>query len=336
MDDDHRYMAAALALSARHSARTGRSPSVGCIIVKDGRIIGRGITQPGGRPHAEAVAIDMAGAAAAGADFYVTLEPCAHDSGRGPDCCGLIITARPARVIMACDDPDPRTAGKGAERLKQAGITLKSGVMAGAAPRMMADFFTVQTRSRPLVTLKLATSLDGKIALANGASRWISGEAARRHCHLERARHQAILVGAGTVRADDPSLDVRLSGLEGRSPARIMLGHGPAPAGWRSVGSPQEIASLPINSLMIEGGATTASAFLKAGLVDRILLYRAPIWIGQGQSAINDIGLAQLADAHGQWTLADSRMLGKDRMEIYERADQDKGSIICSPASSQI
>ncbi len=314
-------MAAALALSARNNARTGPSPSAGCIIVKDGIVIGRGVTQPGGRPHAEAMALRMAGAAASGADLYVTLEPCAHDSERGPACCDLICIARPARVIIACEDPDPRTSGKGIERMRQAGIDVKTGVMAAQARRTMADFFMRQSKARPFVTLKLATSLDGKIALADGSSRWITGEAARRHGHLERARHPAILVGAGTVRADHPSLDVRLAGLEDRSPVRIMLGRGPAPDGWLSLQSPQEITSLAFNSLMVEGGAAAASAFLKAGLVDRILLYRAPIWIGEGKSALGDIGLAQLADAHGQWVLADSRMLGKDRMEIYERAD---------------
>lgn len=324
MDNDARYMAAALALSARNIARTAHNPSVGCIIVKNGRVIGRGVTQPGGRPHAEAAALHMAGAAAQGADIYVTLEPCAHDSARGPACRDLIIAARPARIIIACEDPDPRTAGKGAEALRQAGIAVTCGVMAAQARRMMADFFTLQTASRPLVTLKLAISLDGKIALANGSSRWITGDAARRHCHLQRARHQAILVGAGTLRTDNPSLDVRLAGLEDRAPLRIMLGRGAAPPGWRAVQSPQQIASLPISSVMVEGGAGAAAAFLTAGLVDRILLYHAPIWIGgTGKSAIGDIGLDRLSDAHDQWVLADARMLGKDRMEIYERADQN-------------
>jgi diaminohydroxyphosphoribosylaminopyrimidine deaminase/5-amino-6-(5-phosphoribosylamino)uracil reductase len=166
----------------------------------------------------------------------------------------------------------------------------------------------------------LATSLDGCIAMADGSSRWITGEAARAHTHLERARHDVILVGAGTVRADAPKLDVRIPGLEARSPRRVMLGSGVPPAGWTAIRAPEDIATLACNSVLVEGGAQTASAFLEAGLVDRLLLYRAPILIGAGKAGLGDIGLTALDDAHGRWRLIDTRMLGNDRLEVYEAA----------------
>ena len=190
--------------------------------------------------------------------------------------------------------------------------------MATEARAGLAGFVTRMTKGRPHVTLKLATSLDGCIAMADGSSRWITGEAARAHAHLERARSDAILVGAGTVRADAPRLDVRLSGLESRSRRRIMLGSGDAPEGWEVIRTPQDIASLDCNSLIVEGGAMTASAFLRAGLVDRLMLYRAPVLIGDGKPCLGNIGLADLAAAHGSWQLSDTRMLGNNRFEVYE------------------
>ncbi len=287
--------------------------------------MGRGWTQAGGRPHAEAVALGRAGEAAAGATVYVSLEPCAHKSERGPACTDLLIAARPERIVAAMTDPDPRTAGKGFDGLEAAGITVVRDAMADEARIGLAGFITRITRGRPHVTLKLATSLDGCIAMADGQSRWITGAAARAHAHLERARCDAILVGAGTVRADAPMLDVRLAGLENRSPRRIMLGSGDAPAGWETIRHPQDIAKLDCNSLIVEGGAATASAFLRHGLVDRLMLYRAPILIGGGLPSLGDIGLADLAAAHRKWRLADTRMLGPkhlagDRIEVYEAA----------------
>ena len=317
---DRRFMAAAIALSQRGTGRTGLSPSVGCIIAKQGRIMARGWTQNGGRPHAEAAAMSAMPGGLAGCMLYVTLEPCAHESIRGPSCSDSIIAAKPERIVIACEDPDPRTAGKGILRLRAAGIKVDTGLMQDEARAAMAGFFARQQKSRPFVTLKLAVSLDGRIAMADGQSRWITGAPARTHCHLERSRHEAILVGAGTMRADNPSLDVRLSGLENRSPKRIMLGSGDAPAGWQKISAPEDIAALDCNHLFVEGGAQTAASFLQSGLVDRLLIYRAPILIGRGIAGLGDIGLQELADAHGQWVLADGRMLGKDRMEIYTRA----------------
>lgn len=319
--DDARLMAAALALSSRGQGLCAPNPNVGCLLVKHGRIIGRGWTQPGGRPHAEAVALAAAGEDARGATAYVTLEPCAHQSARGPACADLLVAAGVARVVIALTDPDPRTNGQGIARLQAAGIAVDAGLMADAARRAMAGWLMQHDHRRPYVTLKLATSLDGQIALSTGESRWITGEAARAHGHLERSRVNMILVGAGTIKADAPQLDVRLPGLESRSPARAVLTRGVAPTGWQALGAPEEIVGLAgVQHLLVEGGAGAASAFLKAGLVDRLLLYRAPILIGSGKACLGDIGLARLAEAHGEWRRVDTRVLGKDQLEVYERA----------------
>ncbi len=314
-------MAAALALAERGRGRTSPNPNVGCVLVRQGRVVGRGWTQKGGRPHAEAMALAQAGEAARGATAYVTLEPCAHVSPRGPACATLLAEAGVARVLSAIGDPDPRTDGAGLERLRASGIAADTGTCATEAKRAAAGFLARRALGRPHVTLKLATSLDGRIATATGESRWITGPEARAHAHLERARADAILVGRGTHEADAPRLDVRLAGLEDRSPRRVLLTTGPAPDGWTAIGAPEEIAGLDgVDQLLVEGGAATASAFLRAGLVDRLLLYRAPILIGAGRGALDDIGLGALADAHGRWRLLDSRMLGTDRLEVYERA----------------
>jgi diaminohydroxyphosphoribosylaminopyrimidine deaminase/5-amino-6-(5-phosphoribosylamino)uracil reductase len=323
---DTRWMGAALALGERTRGRTAPNPNVGCVIVRDGRVIGRGATQPGGRPHAEAIALAEAGTAARGATVYTTLEPCAHVSARGPACADLLIAAGVARVVVALGDPDPRTNGSGMERLRAAGVAVTKGVCAAEAMRSLAGFLTRQRLGRPFVTLKLAMSLDGCIALADGSSRWITGPQARAHAHLERSRHEAILVGRGTWAVDAPALDVRLPGLEARGPMRVVLSTcseaGDAASGSPiRITSPQAVASLPaIDHILVEGGAATAAAFLRADLVDRLLLYRAPIITGGGKPGISDIGLTDLGAAHGRWRLHDARQLGTDRLEVYERA----------------
>jgi diaminohydroxyphosphoribosylaminopyrimidine deaminase / 5-amino-6-(5-phosphoribosylamino)uracil reductase len=324
---DARWMAAAIALSQRGRARSTPNPNVGCILVKDGRVLGRGWTQPGGRPHAESAALDQAGNAsgdaARGATAYVTLEPCAHVSARGPACADRLIEAGVARVVVALTDPDPRTDGAGLTRLRGAGIAVDAGVLGSQARDAMAGWLSVRERARPFVTLKLATSLDGCIARADGESKWITGASARAHGHLERARSNAILVGRGTLDADSPRLDVRLTGLEGRSPRRILLSSTLAPPGWTGIARPEDIATLDnVQYLLVEGGARTASTFLKAGLVDRLLLYRAPIVIGAGRASLGDIGLDALAGAHGRWHRADTRTLGSDTLEVYESVGQ--------------
>ena len=324
-------MGAALALAERTRGRTAPNPNVGCVIVAGDRVAGRGWTQPGGRPHAEAMALAAAGAAARGATAYVTLEPCAHVSPRGPACADLLVAAGVARVVVALGDPDPRTDGAGIARLRDAGIAVTTALRADEAARSMAGFLTRRRLGRPFVTLKLATSLDGRIALPDGSSRWITGPEARAHAHLERSRHEAILVGRGTWETDRPGLDVRLPGLEARSPLRVILSSRvppPASTGEREtvrIDSPAAIATLPADHILVEGGAETAAAFLRADLVDRLLLYRAPILIGAGKAALGDLGIADLGTTHGRWRLHDARDLGTDRLEVYERTP-------CSPA----
>lgn len=330
--DDSRWLAAAAALAARGRPLSRPNPAVGAIIVRAGRVVGRGWTQAGGRPHAEAAALAMAGDDAAGATLYVTLEPCAHQSPRGPSCAGLVCASALARVVIGREDPDPRTARQGIAAIRDAGKAVEV-IASPEVDESLAGYLAMRGSGRgsgrglgrPHVTLKLATSLDGCIALAGGESRWITGDAARAHTHAMRARCDAILVGGGTLRADAPRLDVRLPGLADRSPERWVLTRGSAPTGWRALPSVEAITALAHRQyLFVEGGARTAAAFLAAGLVDRLLLYRAPIVIGGGLPGIGDIGLASLADAHGRWRMTDRRQLGSDMLDVYD-------AVPCSP-----
>lgn len=311
-------MAATLALASRGRGRTAPNPNVGCVIVRGDRVVGRGWTQPGGRPHAEAMALAQAGGAARGATAYTTLEPCAHESRRGPACADLLVAAGVARVVTALVDPDPRTAGRGHRRLADAAVAVASRIAADDARRVMAGFLTRHERGRPQVTLKLATSADGRIAAAPGPDRWLTGPVARAHGHVERTRHEAILVGRGTLAADAPRLDVRLPGLADRAPRRLLLTRGRAPDDWEAVASPGAIAELAgVDHVLVEGGATTAAAFLAADLVDRLLWYRAPTTVGSGADVAAALGLARLTAAG--WQRGDVRALGDDRLEILHR-----------------
>ena len=317
-------MAEALALGDDARGRSAPNPNVGCVIVSSaGKLVGRGATALGGRPHAEAVALDQAGTRAKGSTVYVTLEPCAHDSPRGPACTDLLLSARPARIVIALKDPDARTAGKGIRRLRAAGIEVKLGVGREAARRSLAGWLTRLRLGRPRITLKLALSIDGKIARPSGESKWITGEDARRHVHLERAHSDMILVGRGTYLADQPGLDVRVPGLESRSPRRALLTRGDAVDGWEILRNPRDVTRRhDVNDLLVEGGSATATAFLSEDLIDRILIYRAPIIVGEGKSSFGYVGLDAIADAHGRWQLVDERRLGVDRLEVYERAQR--------------
>jgi diaminohydroxyphosphoribosylaminopyrimidine deaminase/5-amino-6-(5-phosphoribosylamino)uracil reductase len=219
---DAHLMAVALRLAERGLGRVWPNPAVGCVVVKDGRIVGRGWTQPGGRPHAEFEALKRAGDAALGATAYVSLEPCAH-YGETPPCTMALLHAGIRRAVIAATDPDPRVDGRGIDQLRQAGVEVTLGVAQDEAQRLNAGFLLRVRAGRPLVTLKLATSLDGRIATRTGDSRWITGEEARQRAHRLRAAHDAIMVGSGTALADDPELTCRLPGLEERSPVRIVL-----------------------------------------------------------------------------------------------------------------
>ncbi|HEX9465496.1 MAG TPA: bifunctional diaminohydroxyphosphoribosylaminopyrimidine deaminase/5-amino-6-(5-phosphoribosylamino)uracil reductase RibD [Alphaproteobacteria bacterium] len=216
------HMRAALQLARRNLGAVWPNPAVGCVLVRAGAVVGRGWTQRGGRPHAETVALALAGAAAAGATAYVTLEPCSHH-GQTPPCANALIAAKVARVVAAVEDPDPRVSGGGFAALRQAGIALETGVLAEEAAELNAGFFLRVREGRPLVTLKAATTLDGRIATHAGESKWITGEAARHRAHVLRTQHDAVLVGVGTALADDPQLTARLPGLAARSPVRILL-----------------------------------------------------------------------------------------------------------------
>ena len=324
-------MAAAARLSARARPLSRPNPAVAALLVRDGRLISRGWTQPGGRPHAEAHLLDRL-TAATNADassirdaaLYVTLEPCAHDSPRGPACADLVAQAkaaecRIARVVIGQRDPDPRTAGAGIAMLERAGIAV-TVLDDSASAISLAAYLTRQRLGRPYVTLKLAVSLDGAIALADGSSRWITGDMARSHVHARRAQADAILVGGATWRGDTPRLDVRLPGLSDRSPRRYVLTRGEAPEGAQAIGSPEAIADIAdALTLYVEGGAATAASFVARDLVDELHLYRAPILIGAGRRALGDIGLSDLAAAHGRWQITERRQLGSDEFTAYRR-----------------
>jgi len=303
-DIDKRHMRTALALSRRGLGNVWPNPAVGSVVVAaDGTVVGRGWTQPGGRPHAEATALQRAGAAAEGGTIYVTLEPCNH-YGKTPPCTEAIVAAGIARVVGTLEDPDPRVSGSGYDRLRQAGIRVDLGLLADEAREANAGFFSRLTKGRPWVTLKMAISMDGRIALASGQSQWITCPEARQIAHKLRAENDAILVGIGTVIADDPQLTCRLPGYEGRQPVRVVLdGKDRIPPGagilsddaptWtdrdlgNGAGERPDPASMlgamsdrGITRLLIEGGGNVAAAFIAADLVDEIVCVSAPMVIG--------------------------------------------------------
>ncbi|HLO75282.1 MAG TPA: bifunctional diaminohydroxyphosphoribosylaminopyrimidine deaminase/5-amino-6-(5-phosphoribosylamino)uracil reductase RibD [Magnetospirillum sp.] len=263
-DTDRAHMRAALGLARRGLGNVWPNPAVGCVIVKDGRVVGRGWTQPGGRPHAETEALAMAGEAARGGVAYVTLEPCSHH-GKTPPCAESLIKAGVARVVAATEDTDPRVSGRGVAMLRQAGIEVSVGLCGDEARELNAGFFLVQREGRPLVTLKVASTLDGRIATHSGESKWITGAAARQAAHLLRAEHDVIMVGSGTVLADDPELTCRLPGLEDRSPVRVVLdGRMRLPLTSRLVTTANEI---PTWLLTLEDGpAARIEAFQDSGV----------------------------------------------------------------------
>ncbi len=219
---DTEHMRAALALARRGLGNTWPNPAVGCVLVRDGRVVGRGTTAPGGRPHAETVALAQAGDFARGAAAYVTLEPCSHH-GRTPPCADALIAAGVARVVVACGDPDPRVDGRGVAMLRAAGIEVAVGLMAEEAEALQAGFLTRARLGRPMVTLKLASTLDGRIATRTGESQWITGPEARRAAHALRGQHDAVLAGIGTVLADDPELTCRIPGYRKNPDLRIVV-----------------------------------------------------------------------------------------------------------------
>jgi diaminohydroxyphosphoribosylaminopyrimidine deaminase/5-amino-6-(5-phosphoribosylamino)uracil reductase len=280
--DDEAAMRRAIELAASVRASTSPNPWVGCVIEPGGF---EGETCPPGGPHAEIVALANAGEEARGATLYCTLEPCSHH-GRTPPCTEAIVGAGVARVVVGIEDPDPQVAGRGLAQLRDAGVDVTAGVCAEEVARQLAPYRKHRATGRPWVVLKLAATLDGRTAAPDGSSKWITGPAARADCHRLRAESDAVLVGAGTVRADDPCLTVRL--VEGRDPLRVVLGR--AAAGARVhpalelegdlVSILHELGRRGVLQVLVEGGAAVAHAFHAAGLVDRYVVYLAPAFFG--------------------------------------------------------
>lgn len=356
-DKDQRFMRAALEMARRGLGRVAPNPSVGCVIVRNNMIVGRGRTADGGRPHAETIALAQAGAQARGACAYVTLEPCAH-MGQTPPCAEALIEAGIKRVVLGASDPDPRVNGQGVVMLRAAGIEVTERVLPEECAAMNAGFFLKVTEGRPFVTLKMAATLDGKIATQAGESRWITGELARNHGHWLRSQHDAILVGSGTVIKDNPSLTTRIKGVEHTS-VRVVLdgglkisetcelvasaspenpvwifhnrgaeGANPiSKSGIRTFGADPhnlravlaQLAQEGITRLLVEGGSAVHASFIRAGLFDALYLYRAGSVIGSdGVSMVGSLDIHALAEKV-DLRLQEIRMLGKDTLEIYVR-----------------
>lgn len=336
MRSDFEWMQAALALAQRGLGRTAPNPAVGCVLVRDGRLVGSGFTQPGGRPHAETQAIAQAEslfgvAAVRGATAYVTLEPCSHH-GKTPPCAEALVAAGIRRAVVATIDPDPRVGGRGVERLRAGGVEVVIGIGEAEARRVNAGFFLKVEQRRPLVTLKLATSLDGKLALGNGQSRWITGEAARAHGHMLRATNDAIAVGIGTVLADDPALDCRLPGLEDRSPLRVVFdGQGRIPDAARLVATAQRHRTVIITDTenvprlatrLIGAGVDVHGVARQAGALD--LKDALRILAGLGMTRLLVEGGARLAGAFLRADLVDRLVWYRAPMAI---GDDGRGAV---------
>ena len=351
-------MQMALNLAQDQSGQTWPNPFVGAVLVKDGQVIARAATANGGRPHAETQAIEQAGSNAKGATLYVTLEPCAHD-GETPPCAKAVIDAGIRQVVIACGDKDVRTYGKSIEQLKAAGIDVITGICEEEARWQHRGFFSRVERGRPWVTLKMAASLDGKVALGNGTSKWITGDQAREYGHILRAENDAILSTSRSIAKDNSRLTCRLPGLEHRSPLRIVMdrhlrleGRGDlfvaddSPIWIMTYKDATDAYTLPTHAqlftlnhskdwlgdlfaflgkqgltrVLVETGGTFASALLGAGLVDELQWFTAPIIIGEeGISAVRSLNADNLEQLHEQWQLQETRQFGDDRLSILVR-----------------
>jgi diaminohydroxyphosphoribosylaminopyrimidine deaminase/5-amino-6-(5-phosphoribosylamino)uracil reductase len=347
---DHSAMSRALELAARGLTTTQPNPRVGCVIAHNGRIVGEGWHERAGEAHAEVMALRAAGAAAAGATAYVTLEPCSH-FGRTAPCADALIEARIARVVFAHQDPNPKVGGAGALRLSQAGLEVRSGLLAAQAEELNCGYLSRMRRGRPWVRVKLAMSLDGRTALANGVSRWITGQAARDDVQQWRARSSAVVTGIGTILTDDPRLDVRLTDAD-RQPLRVILdSRMRTPPTARVLKSPgaalvftavddaarraaleqqgariecladsaldlakvlARLGELEMNEVLVEAGPTLAGGFVGAALADELLLYVAPMLLGPQARALLELPELKNLDAALRFTMLDASSLGAD------------------------
>ena len=359
-NSDIHHMKSALSLAHRGLGRVWPNPSVGCVIVLDDCVIARARTADGGRPHAETQALAQIGALAKGATLYVTLEPCTHHGQTAP-CVEAIIAAGVARVVIGALDVDPRVSGKSVALLEAAGIKVTQSVLEDECRSLNIGFVKRITEKRPFVTLKMACTLDGKIACASGESQWITGDLARCHTHQVRSRHDAILVGCGTALADDPALSTRLDGVA-HTPVRVVLdstlkispesklvrtakdvplwifGNGTEeqaaalkqqgaviyPCDPHDLNSVLELlANQGITRILVEGGAETHASFLRQGLCDELLIYRAPTMLGgDTKSMVGALGIETLAQRH-DLVRCSVQTLSLDILEIYKRRGND-------------
>ncbi len=323
MTTDAGFMQRAIDNGATVRTRTSPNPWVGAVVVTPDGEVFDGATEPPGGRHAEIGALDAAGDRARGATLYSTLEPCVH-TGRTAPCADAIVAAGVARVVYAIDDPDPQVSGRARAVLETGGVAVTGGVLAVEAAAQLAPYLTHRTTGRPYVVLKLAATLDGRIAAPDGTSRWITGADARADVHRLRAESDAILVGAGTVRADDPSLTVR--DADGDDPVRIVLGSAPPDARVRPCREMSgdlgdvldELARDGIVQLMVEGGASVAAAFHHAGLVDRYVVYLAPALMGgdDGVAIFAGAGASTMADVWGGRLASVAQLGGDVRIDV--------------------
>ncbi|CDH43410.1 bifunctional diaminohydroxyphosphoribosylaminopyrimidine deaminase/5-amino-6-(5-phosphoribosylamino)uracil reductase RibD [Candidatus Contendibacter odensensis] len=349
---DYRFMARALTLARRGLYSTDPNPRVGCVLVREGAIVGEGWHQRAGEPHAEVNALNAAGALAGGATVYVTLEPCCHH-GRTPPCTDALLNAGISRLVAAMPDPNPQVAGRGLAILRDAGITVDCGLLEAEAQALNPGFIQRMTMNRPFVRVKLAMSLDGRTALASGESQWITGEAARQDVQRLRARSSAILSGIGTVLADDPALNVRLPAAT-RQPLRVILDSGlrtpptaqilrlpgsvliftavadsASQALLQAVGAEiivvprtgqgldlravmAELARRECNEIHVESGPTLAGALLQAGLVDELVIYIAPLLLGDKARGLFQLPELARMNERTELEILDMRAVGKD------------------------
>jgi diaminohydroxyphosphoribosylaminopyrimidine deaminase/5-amino-6-(5-phosphoribosylamino)uracil reductase len=348
---DYAYMARALQLAQRGLNTTTPNPRVGCVIVRDGQVVGEGWHERAGEPHAEIHALRLAGPRAAGATAYVSLEPCSHH-GRTPPCADALVAAQVGRVVAAMQDPNPRVAGEGLARLRAAGIQADCGLLQAQASELNIGFVSRMQRGRPWVRVKTAASLDGRTALANGASQWITGELARKDGHRWRARSCAVMAGIGTLQADNPRLDVRHvqstrqpvrivvdRNLEIPLSARILEGGNvlvfsaradrekmrslaqsgaevvvlPDPSGKVDLpGMLQELGRREMNEILVESGYRLNGALLRAGVVDELIIYLAPHLLGDAARGMFDLGELTALEQRVRLEVRDMRQLGPD------------------------